>query len=237
MSKVPPVLATTHFVTLRTPLPFSTISPVLSGMTIWSIVVQFASSSWFSWHRSCCAAFGFCLRPDACVDIASHTCFSHSCGFASLTSRHQDIIRILKCTIEWVSPTGWQQAAQQKISVPWQEWQLLQFLFIKPGGNGDSQSESEDAKTSSQLQLQEEWERGKPCIYRVAESSIQSQPLEISEEKFGGKTAVMKIVLVAFCALAKLATASAQVPGDVIVDASSLQPVAEERSGYVGQKP
>lgn len=71
----------------------------------------------------------------------------------------------------------------------------------------------------------------------MAESSIQSQPLEISEEKFGGKTAVMKIVLVAFCALAKLATASAQVPGDVIVDASSLQPVAEERSGYVGQKP
>ena len=69
----------------------------------------------------------------------------------------------------------------------------------------------------------------------MAESSIQSQPLEISEEKFGGKTAVMKIVLVAFCALAKLA--SAQVPGDVIVDASSLQPVAEERSGYVGQKP
>ena len=42
----------------------------------------------------------------------------------------------------------------------------------------------------------------------------------------------MKIALLAFCASAAVAAAAAQA-ADALVDASSLQPVAEERSGYV----
>ena len=43
----------------------------------------------------------------------------------------------------------------------------------------------------------------------------------------------MRIALVVFCASATAAVAQVATAADAIVDASSFQPVAEERSGYV----
>merc|ERR1712210_21695 len=62
-----------------------------------------------------------------------------------------------------------------------------------------------------------------------------SQPIEISSEKFAGKSeaAAMKIALLVFCASATAAAAQV-VAANAVVDASALQPVAEDRSGYGG---
>ena len=72
-------------------------------------------------------------------------------------------------------------------------------------------------------------------INAAAEWQNQSQPLEISSEKvwwLERDSSRMKIALLVFCASAAVAAAAAQA-ADALVDASSLQPVAEERSGYV----
>ena len=71
-------------------------------------------------------------------------------------------------------------------------------------------------------------------IYTGPKWQYRSQPLEISSEKFGGKSeaAAMKIALLVFCASAS-AVAAQVVAADAVVDASALQPVAEERSGLV----
>ena len=71
-------------------------------------------------------------------------------------------------------------------------------------------------------------------IYTGAKWQYRSQPLEISSEKFGGKSeaAAMKIALLVFCASATAAAAQVAA-ADAVVDASALQPVAEDRSGSV----
>ena len=69
-------------------------------------------------------------------------------------------------------------------------------------------------------------------INAAAKWQHQSQPLEISSEKvwwLERESSRMKIALLVFCASAAVAAQAA----DAVVDASSLQPVAEERSGYV----
>ena len=71
-------------------------------------------------------------------------------------------------------------------------------------------------------------------IYTGPKWQYRSQPLEISSEQFAGKSevAAMKIALLVFCASATAAAAQV-VASDASVDASALQPVAEERSGSV----
>ena len=70
-------------------------------------------------------------------------------------------------------------------------------------------------------------------IYTGAKWQYRSQPLEISSEKFAGKrVAAMKIALLVFCASATAAAAQV-VAADAVVEASALQPVAEDRSGSV----
>ena len=73
-------------------------------------------------------------------------------------------------------------------------------------------------------------------IYTGPKWQYRSQPLEISSEKFAGKRAAamknLKIALLVFCASAS-AVAAQVVAADAVVDASALQPVAEERSGSV----
>ena len=71
-------------------------------------------------------------------------------------------------------------------------------------------------------------------IYTGPKWQYRSQPLEISSEKFAGKraAAAMKIALLVFCASATAAAAQV-VAVDAVVDASALQPVAEDRSGSV----
>ena len=80
-------------------------------------------------------------------------------------------------------------------------------------------------------------------IYTGPKWQYRSQPLGISSEKFAGKSeaAAMKIALLVFCASATAAAAAQVVAADAVVDASALQPVAEDRSGsvdiyLVGQK-
>ena len=70
-------------------------------------------------------------------------------------------------------------------------------------------------------------------INAAAKWQHQSQPLEISPEKVWWQeiAAAMKIALVVFCASAAAVAAAAAQAADAVVDASSLQPVAEERSG------
>ena len=68
-------------------------------------------------------------------------------------------------------------------------------------------------------------------INAAAKWQNQSQPLEISSEKvwwLERESSRMKIALVVFCASAAAAAAQA---ADAVVDASALQPVAEERRG------
>ena len=70
-------------------------------------------------------------------------------------------------------------------------------------------------------------------IYTGPKWQYRSQPLEISSEKFAGKRLVaMKIALLVFCASATAAAAQVAA-ADAVVDASALQPVAEDRSGSV----